>query len=96
MIIANSSTVDGVKWGGIQRDALTTDAFDEFEIGGCGIRTLEIATGKTLLESVTFQLHDRMLSSFSATSLKSNGHFRTFGSRLLSGTTMVKNIDFPV
>ena len=36
---------------------------------------------KDLLESVAFQQHDRMLSSFFAQSLKSYGHFSDLGGR---------------
>ena len=41
------------------------------------------------LESVTFQLHARMLSSEVAQSLKSYGNFRTLGTRSLSVTAML-------
>ena len=48
----------------------------------------------SLLESVTFQLRYRMLSSSSAQSLKSYGHFSTMGSRSLSVTAMLKQLIF--
>ena len=47
------------------------------------------------LESVTFQLHARMLSSLVAQSLKSNVHFWILSSRMLPVTAMLKNADFP-
>ena len=43
------------------------------------------------VESVTFQVHDRMLSSSVATSLKVMSIFRNLGLRSLSVTAMLKN-----
>ena len=46
------------------------------------------------LESVTLRLRYRMLSPFSAQSLKVMDMFRTLGSRSLPVTAMLENVDF--
>ena len=47
-----------------------------------------------LLESVTFQLHDRMLSLFVATSLKSYGHFSYLGVQIAPSHRHVEKRSF--